>query len=179
MLGVTPSSEQDPDSHVAAQEDVPHETKDVEINEETPFNPEGFEKLLKRECKMWQHRLRLQDWNVCVTLCRLNEMPDRNAIGCISPSIERKDAQMKILSPLDVPLIAENFVGGEEMNYGLTIVHELLHLHMWGFTQNQEPNQLVAEEQAINAISRALVAAYVPKTQTRPISTKTPHGHYL
>ena len=165
--------------------DETHDTTGDEhvIDPSVPFDPEAFEKLLQRECKIWQKRLRLQDWNVHVQLCRLNEMPGREALGAIFPSLERKDALMKLLSPMDVPLIAENFQGDEEMNYGLTIVHELIHIHLWLFTQNQDDAQLVAEEQAVNALSRSLVAAYMDKatllTRVKSTTVAKEHGHYL
>lgn len=143
------------------------------------FDPEVFEKLLQKECKMWQHKLRLQDWTVKVTLCRLNEMPDRDCIGFIQPQLDRKDAVMLLLSPMDVPLLPHPYLNDEEMNYGLTIVHELLHLHTFPFTRKLDEHETIAEEQAINAISRAIVTAYTPKV--KPVGMPgTPHvGHYL
>lgn len=166
--------------------------KDESLNEDAPspsglasdplvaFDPEAFEKLLQAECKLWQRKLRLQDWNVQVRLVRLNEMPDQDAIGAISQAIERKDAQMTLLSPLDMPLMASYFMHSEEMNYSLTIVHELLHLHMAPFTAGATETELVAEEQAINAISQCIFNAYAKhhKGPVPPVVATTT-GHYL
>jgi hypothetical protein len=149
-------------------------------SEQVPFDPAIFEKLLQHECRLWQHKLRLQDWNVKVVLCRLNEMPDNDAIGYIKPVLERKDAYMLLLSPMDTPLLAAKFLNDEEVNYGLTIVHELLHLHLWPFTQRLNEAETVAEEQAINALSRCIVSAYSSKI--KPLvspSTTASTGHYL
>lgn len=148
-------------------------------SDEQPFDHDIFERMLQIECKGWQKKLRLQDWNVHVSLVRLNEMPGKEALGAIFPSIERKDALMKVLSPMDVPLIAENFQGSEEMNYGLTIVHELIHLHLWPFTQNQTEAELTAEEQAVNALSRCIVNAYAHKVKPLLPSATANAGHYL
>jgi hypothetical protein len=145
------------------------------------FVPEIFEKLLQNECKLWQKKLRLQDWNVRVRLCRLHEMPDRDCIGAIRPVMERKDANLLLLSPMDAPLVQSGFLADEEMNYGLTIVHELLHLHLYAFAQDLTPEQTVAEEQAVNAMSRCIVAAYA--SQVKPLTharaKPAQHGHYL
>ncbi len=149
-------------------------------NDPIPFDPALVEKLLQTECKGWQKKLRLQDWNVRVHLVRLNEMPDREAIGAIFPVPERKDARMLLLSPMDAPLLAGGFMGGEELNYGLTIIHELLHLHTCMFTSNQTEAEAVAEEQAVNAISRCIFNAYAKLH--KPILTpkeSTVVGHYL
>lgn len=154
-------------------------------NERTPqeqvaYDHALFESMLRKECRAWQRKLRLQDWNVVVHLVRLNEMPDQDAIGAIFPHIERKDARMFLLSPMDVPLLAAGFVHNEEINYALTIVHELLHLHMAPFTQSQDAAGIAAEEQAVNAISRCIVAAYskIDKPLTPPVKDSSP-GHYL
>jgi hypothetical protein len=144
------------------------------------FDPAIFEKLLQQECKLWQKKLRLQDWNIHVSVCRLNEMPDQDCIGFIKPEIERKDAKMLILSPMDSPLVSDNFINHEEINYALTIVHELLHLHLFPFTQRLNEQETVAEEQAVNALSRCIVAAYAAKIKplTVPTSLLAP-GNYL
>ena len=167
-----PPNHDEVESHLSPSDSVSEDT--------TAFDPDIFEKLLQHECHRWQAKLRLQDWNVHVTLCRLNEMPGKDALAAIFPSIERKDALMRVLSPLDVPLVAEHFQCNEEINYGLTLVHELLHLHFWGFTQNQTDVELVAEEQAVNALSRCIVSAYAHKIKPLTSSSKVSSvGHYL
>lgn len=165
---VVPVCEQESQSPSASESDEPS------------FDPEIFEKLLQHECHRWQQKLRLQDWNVKVVLCRLNEMPDRDCLAAITPTMERKDALMKVLTPLDVQLIDGYLQNEEGVNYGLTIVHELIHLHLWPFCQNQTPTELVAEEQAVNALSRCIVAAYSGKIKPlTPAAVAPIVGHYL
>ena len=144
------------------------------------FNHATFEGMLRKETRAWQRKLRLQDWNISVHLVRLNEMPDQDAIGAIFPHIERKDARMFLLSPMDVPLLAAGFLNDEEVNYSLTIVHELLHLHMAPFTKALDTAGIEQEEIAVNAISRCIVAAYTKsaKALTTPVKTEQA-GHYL
>lgn len=146
----------------------------------SPFDPDIFEKLLQHECVRWQHKLRLQDWNVKVVLCRINEMSDREALAEIFPALERKDAVMRVLMPADIELLQAHYLNNEEVNYGLTIVHELIHLHLWPFAQNQTDAQLIAEEQAVNALSRCIVGAYAHKIKPLvPSSSVKSAGHYL
>jgi hypothetical protein len=154
-------------------------------NERTPqeqvaYDHALFESMLRKECRAWQRKLRLLDWNVVVHLVRLNEMPDQDAIGAIFPHIERKDARMFLLSPMDVPLLAAGFIHNEEINYSLTIVHELLHLHMAPFTKTQDAAGIEHEEIAVNAISRCIVSAYskLDKPIVPPIKAESA-GHYL
>ena len=87
---------------------------------------------------------------------------------------------MLLLSPMDTPLLAQHFLSEEEMNYSLTIVHELLHLHLAPFTQRLNETEQVAEEQAVNAISRSLVQAY-SKQHRGPVppAASSTVGHYL
>ena len=134
--------------------------------------------LLQKLCERWQKRLRLADWHVVVKLCRLNEM-GRDCVGCIFVYNESKDAVMMVLSPLDLPLVSEHF-SQEERNYDLTIVHELLHLHFAPFQEDDTTPKGVAQEQAINCISQALVSAYSKKPVAPVTPTGTPTiGHYM
>ena len=78
--------------------------------EPTPNDPEApssvsedeVQLLLQKECELWQQKLRLQDWNVEVKLCRLNELPE-DSIASIQHYTERKDAVLKVLAPIDIP----------------------------------------------------------------------------
>lgn len=147
---------------------------------------ENVERLLQAECLLWQERLRLQDWNVEVRLCRLNEIAGGDALASITHYEERKDAVMRLLAPMDIPLVKEDFLGCEASNYDLSIVHELLHLHLIPLSDYNNPAKRVAEEQAINAISRCLVDAITlkqPETPLiKPVEVPTPplnSGHYL
>ena len=177
---------------LAQQEGIPSDLPDPNDPEEPPtdsgsehelvaFDQQTFEKLLQRECKLWQRKLRLQDWNVQVILCRLNEMPNKDCVASIHPVMERKDAKMMLLSPTDLPLLSAAFLNNEEVNYGLTIVHELLHLHLYAFTQKLTEAETVAEEQAVNAISRSIVDAHSHKIKPLRSSAmvEPPVGHYL
>jgi hypothetical protein len=168
------------ESPVESPSEAEHLSPSASESNVPEFDADMFEKLLQHECQRWQHKLRLQDWNVKVVLCRLNEMSDREALAEIFPSVERKDAVMRILMPADVELLSAHYLNNEEINYGLTIVHELIHLHLWPFCQNQTAEELVAEEQAVNALSRCIVGAYASKIKPLlPSGSVKPVGHYL
>lgn len=147
----------------------------------TEFDVQKFQDIMQRECRIWQKRLRLQDWNVQVRIVRLNAMPDKDAIGVIYPVLERKDAVLCLLSPGDAALLSDGFQNREEYNYDLTLVHELLHLHMAPFTEKNTEYQTVQEEIAVNAISRCLLNAYAKSKPIAapPVDKGADSGHYL
>ena len=143
--------------------------------------PADFEKLLQAETLMWQKKLYLQDWTVKVRLCRLNEMPGKDCVGAITCYSKCKDAILQLLAPIDLPLLAKDYMDGEVMNFDLTIVHELLHLHVNPFERPIETAEGVAQEQMINMLSRAFIAAYSAKSQMSmlPPTISSRAGHYL
>lgn len=147
----------------------------------TLFDPVAFQALLQRECRLWQRKLGLSDWTVRVSLVRLSDMPDADAIGAIMPMLERKDAHMLLLSPMDIPLLAGHFLSEKDVHYDMTIVHELLHLHLAPVVPAPTDEQVVAEEQAINAITRCIVNAHLKlkKPVSAPAHTPGTVGHYL
>lgn len=143
--------------------------------------PADFEALLQAETLMWQKKLYLQDWTVQVKLCRLNEMPDEDCVGAITCYSERKDAILQLLAPIDLPLLARDYLYEEVMNFDLTIVHELLHLHVNPFQRPPDTAEGVAQEQMINALSRAFIIAHSAKARTTmlPPALSSQAGHYL
>lgn len=107
-------------------------------------------------CAKWQERLRLQDWTVDVRVKRKHDMTLSDALASCEWYMERKDAIIEVVDPIDLDSY-KGFLNGEEGDYDVSIVHELLHLHFAPFTPREESHQTVAIEQAINAISKALV----------------------
>lgn len=163
--------------------DVPSATSALEAEDLDVLTvaPGDFERLLQAETLMWQKKLYLQDWTVQVKLCRLNEMPDRDCVGAITCYSERKDAILQLLAPIDIPLLAHDYLHEEVMNFDLTIVHELLHLHVNPFQRPADTAEGVAQEQMINALSRAFIAAHSApvKTAMLPPTISSRAGHYL
>lgn len=135
--------------------------------------------LLQKECELWQKKLRLQDWNIEVKLCRIHQMPQQ-ALAHIEFFVERKDAFLTLLAPCDLPLIEDNFLGNEAANYDISIVHELLHLHFIGLGDPDNEVHTMLEEQAVNTLSRAFVTAHAGTIKSLVPPTKLDDaGHYL
>lgn len=110
------------------------------------------EEELQALCEVWQKRLRLQDWTVVVRIVRGRELPD-GAEGQVTWVLSRREALIKVRDPIDY--LPEGMVP-EDMEANL--VHELLHLYFAPFDAEDDSLEEMHQEQAINAISAALVA---------------------
>lgn len=101
---------------------------------------------------MWQKLLRLQDWNITVHVKRRHQMSDHGALGLCKRYPDSKDADIDILSVQDIVAYKE----GDDADYELTLVHELLHVH-FSFMDNDEGHARQQEELIVSTLSRALV----------------------
>jgi hypothetical protein len=113
------------------------------------FNQEQAEAALAK----WQKILRLQDWEIKVKIVRQSLMPCLDImahVNCVYPS---KQALIKLLDPIDYPRDTE---WGQDHEQSL--VHELLHLHCWGFS-DEDPSSPkgICEDQMVAALATALV----------------------
>ena len=104
---------------------------------------------LNRMCRLWQRRLRLQDWKVEVVMVSEAEMPD--FCGEIPLNVEEMTATLRLR---------------EDANIEPTMVHELLHLRLLPFSDGdqEEPNH-EDRERAINLIADCYLRAY-PRRKT-------------
>ena len=104
-------------------------------------------------CALWQKRLRLQDWDVTVRFAAWHELKGGERGGQVNWAVAERAAAIDLSRPDDVPpdLLCPYDVE-------TTLVHELLHLTMIGMATAAGSPEEKAEEQAVNAISRALVA---------------------
>jgi hypothetical protein len=105
-------------------------------------------------CLEWQRTLRLQDWQIKVKIARGNGLDLPEGIqGRCEWVIKRRSAFIRLLDPVDWD---KTCLWPQDME--VTLVHELLHLHMAPFDEFKvgTPKD-VAVEQAIVAISNALV----------------------
>lgn len=107
---------------------------------------------LRQKCAEWQKILRLQDWIVNVSIKRSRDMSDGNLDAEIFITLPNRVASIYILDSIDYATSYE----AQDMERHL--VHELLHIHLYPITGNFEDGLLqIAEEQAIEAISRGLI----------------------
>lgn len=103
-------------------------------------------------CREWQKILRLQDWDVKVSIQRERDIQLNYVQGECSWKIKSKRAIITLLDPLDYPPDAMC-----PQNHEMTLIHELLHLHFAPFSAEDKTPEDIAQEQAINALSRALL----------------------
>ncbi len=101
--------------------------------------------------KEWQKILRLQDWDVVVGIRRARDMSLGESAAEVHWKKEKKLAIIHLLDPTDY----DNACFSQD--HEVSIVHELLHLHMVGFAAEDDTPEDTAQEQAIHAISMALV----------------------
>jgi hypothetical protein len=109
---------------------------------------------LKELCAQWQEILRLQDWQVAVSISRARDFEGENACGECRWVLSRKEALIRILDPLDY---SPNNVFPQDMER--TLVHELLHLHFAEISEKAEAagvNIDTSLEQALHGIDGAL-----------------------
>ena len=106
---------------------------------------------LQALCAEWQKRLRLQDWDVKVQLARRWAMEPGNQAEC-EWNLRKRIAVIRVLDSVDW-----NSDTPWPQDQEQSLVHELLHLHFAPFRAEPETPQDVAQEQAIDAIARALV----------------------
>lgn len=115
------------------------------------------ETVLAARCEYWQRVLRLQDWDVRLDIARMADL-GVGTLGECDPSAVKRQAKITLLDERD--LGPQKFwFDGESWDWEITLVHELLHLHLHDVVGKdyQTPAGLAAER-AIHAISKALVA---------------------
>jgi hypothetical protein len=100
--------------------------------------------------QVWQRRLRLEDWKIDVKIVRVWEL-EQGTLGHIDWSIPHKTATIKVLNPVDYELPKDRIPADME----LSVVHELVHLHLSVLPLNKSSRN--AEEQVVSMIADALV----------------------
>jgi hypothetical protein len=99
---------------------------------------------------VWQKRLRLEEWKIEVKIVRMWDL-EQGTLGHIDWSVPHKTALIKVLSPSDYELPADKIPADME----LSIVHELVHLHLAALPLKKDSR--TAEEQVVSMIADALV----------------------
>ncbi len=107
---------------------------------------------LQRLCELWQRRLRLQDWTVKVQIARKRDLDLTDSEGQIQWVLSRREALIKLMDPIDYSPTAMT-----PQDLEVSLVHELLHLYFAPFDAEDGTLQQTCPEQAIDALSNALV----------------------
>ncbi|HBE80354.1 MAG TPA: hypothetical protein DDW65_21610 [Firmicutes bacterium] len=125
-----------------------------EILNRNGYFPENNLKNLPELCCFWQKVLRLQDWDVKAAIVRYHELKDGCFFGYTSWELAKKFAEIKILDYQDYHLRH-----WWDRDQEITLVHELIHLHMAPFKGDWKEDSLesAAFEHAIGCFSTALV----------------------
>jgi hypothetical protein len=106
--------------------------------------------FLNQKLLLWQKRLRLQDWNISVRLAPVENLRPKT-LGNINWDRKAKSAVISVMSPGDYKLTGSAMLDDMEM----TVVHELVHLHLSGLPRNEDTKKV--EEQAVNMLAEALI----------------------
>jgi hypothetical protein len=107
---------------------------------------------LQELCALWQQRLGLQDWQVALRLGRAADAGGDHAAGCCDHVLPQRVARITLREPADFgadPLVP--------VDLERTLVHELIHLHFAPFEVEDGTPGNIVQEQAINALTRALL----------------------
>jgi hypothetical protein len=130
-------------------------------NRVTSLPPVVTEDQAQDWLKLWQKRLRLEDWKIEVKIVRIWDL-EQGTLGHIDWSTPHHTAIIKVLSPADYELPPEKIPADME----LSIVHELVHLHLSVLPLNKTSRN--AEEQVVSMIADALVSL-----EHRPVATES------
>ena len=110
---------------------------------------------LEQACREWMKRLRLADWRVTVRWQGWVSMSVLGRSGEVHWNLQQKSATIYILPPGQRCDDSPSMTPGD---WEQTLCHELLHLHFAPFDDSGGEHE-TAQEQALNAMAEALVAA--------------------
>lgn len=114
------------------------------------------EEQLKAKCAEWQKILRLEDWTIFTGIYRSRDFKTENSQAEIEPFLLKRMAKIRILDPVDYEPTCWT-----PQDMEISLVHELIHIHLFQlFADREDESRQIAEEQAIEAISRGLVDLY-------------------
>jgi len=122
----------------------------------------------------WQEKLRLRDWRIEIAYVpNLRSKDGTLCYGLCRPFADNKQAQIAIRDP-STPLHESR--NPTRVVEG-TIVHELLHLHFAPFG-GRRPAEIVAEEQAVWAITEALMGIDAADDELRLMRAMGAFAHH-
>ena len=107
----------------------------------------------------WQNRLELQDWRIHVRFVRGRHLMQHDYCAAdIEWVNEHKYAFISIRTEDDYRDQFPDTSAAIPYDAERSLVHELLHIHTRAWETKQDSPESIAEEQAINALARTLVA---------------------
>ena len=115
------------------------------------MNDAKLQKSLQKICSFWQKLLRLGDWEIDLQVVRCFDISEERAAD-LGVFAEKKHATIRLLHPNDCDPDWKPSSTPEHK-----IVHELLHLHLNPFSQYEDDDKRIAEEQVVHILSILLV----------------------
>ena len=107
-------------------------------------------KFIEEKIRVWQRRLKLEDWRVSVVMTRRADLKPRT-LGGIRWDKGKKSATMSVLDPSEYRLPFRAMLDDME----LTVVHELVHLELASLPRSEASRSI--EERAVNGIAESLL----------------------
>lgn len=108
-------------------------------------------KQLQNLCEKWQGVLKLRDWEVKAVFVPVGDLKPGTA-GYVSPSVNNKAAVIEIMREGDY----KNQYWAQDVEE--TLVHELVHLHLIGLGDQEDPLKRRVEEQAVESLAQGFVS---------------------
>lgn len=108
---------------------------------------------LDKKLKVWQRRMRLQDWTIRVSLSPKWDKGSGTTFGQCWPDRRNKQAEIKILRPEDYDP-DDNIVAYDAEQ---TLVHELIHVQFTGTEPANKAPEAELYETAVEQMATALV----------------------
>lgn len=115
----------------------------------TEYNQRA-QQFVDSKLAVWQQRLKLEGWQISVTMVRQSDLPPRT-MGGIRWDKGKKTAAIWVLNPSDYRLPYREMLDDME----LTVVHELVHLDLASLPRGQASRS--SEEHAVNGIAQAML----------------------
>jgi hypothetical protein len=116
------------------------------------------EEQVKDWVRVWQQRLKLDNWSIHTRIVRAYELkPD--TLGNCKWDSEKRTATIRVLDPVDYDLPATSIPSDIEF----TVVHELVHLQLSSLPR--DPKHKEVEEDVVNGITDALLNLDRNRTQ--------------
>lgn len=97
----------------------------------------------------WQARLGILDWDITVEVVKPDVNNFAGRYGDCNVNIRKRSAVIRVLDPS----------ASSEDHFLPTLIHELLHVVLWGITGDLPADSplAIAEEQVIHALTKALL----------------------
>lgn len=107
-------------------------------------------KFITEKLAAWQHRLKLDEWTISVSMNRRTELKPKT-LGGIKWDKKKRTAAIAVLDPSEYQLPFNEMLADLEF----TIVHELVHLELASLPRSEASR--TNEEHAVNQIAEALL----------------------